>query len=179
MCGKVLTRPVLRIKTGNAFHTSVDMPKIRFVRCVSWTSPQELDRPWRLLYIFIIFIQLVRWQEWGILYSSGVSRIPPWTFNTDKLFGNATKKYVPFRKMTSSNRNIFRATGPPHKGQWRRALMFSSICAWTNGQANNRDAGYLRRHRAHYDLIVMVNVIRNGQEKYSYDYLYTLWPAAM
>ena len=31
--------------------------------------------------------------------------------------------------------------------------MFSLICAWTN--ANNRDAGDLRRHRAHYDVIVM------------------------
>ena len=26
-----------------------------------------------------------------------------------------------------------------HKGQWREALMFSLICAWTNGWANNRD----------------------------------------
>ena len=25
----------------------------------------------------------------------------------------------------------------PHKGQWRRALMFSLICAWTNGWAND------------------------------------------
>ena len=28
----------------------------------------------------------------------------------------------------------------PHKGQWRRALMSSLICAWTSGWANNRDA---------------------------------------
>ena len=43
----------------------------------------------------------------------------------------------------------------PHKGQWHGALMFSLICAWINGWANNRVAGYLRRHRAHYDVIVM------------------------
>ena len=43
----------------------------------------------------------------------------------------------------------------PHKGQWRRALMFSSICAWINGWVNNREAGYLRHHRAHYDVTVM------------------------
>ena len=43
----------------------------------------------------------------------------------------------------------------PHKGQWRGALMFSLICAWTNGWVNNRDAGDLRRYRAHYDVIVM------------------------
>ena len=48
----------------------------------------------------------------------------------------------------------------PHKGQWRGVLMFSLICACTNGWANNRDAGYLRRHRAHYDVTVM-NISNN------------------
>ena len=43
----------------------------------------------------------------------------------------------------------------PHKGQWRGALMFSLICAWINGWVNNREAGDLRRHRAHYDFTVM------------------------
>ena len=43
----------------------------------------------------------------------------------------------------------------PHKGQWHGALMFSLIWAWTNNWANNGDAGDLRRHRAHYDGIVM------------------------
>ena len=43
----------------------------------------------------------------------------------------------------------------PHKGQWRRALMFSLICAWINGRVNNREAGDLRCHHAHYDVISM------------------------
>ena len=43
----------------------------------------------------------------------------------------------------------------PHKGQWRGALMFSLICAWINAWVNNREAGDLRRHRAHYDVIIM------------------------
>ena len=43
----------------------------------------------------------------------------------------------------------------PHKGQWRRALMFSLICAWINGWENNREAGDLRRHRVLYDVTVM------------------------
>ena len=68
--------------------------------------------------------------------------------------------------MTSSNGNIFR--GPlcrelinrspvtsPHKGQWRGALMFSLICAWTNSWVNNRGTDDLRRHHAHYDVMVM------------------------
>ena len=37
-----------------------------------------------------------------------------------------------------------------NKGQWRGALVFSLICAWTNAWANNRDACDLRRNRAHY-----------------------------
>ena len=44
----------------------------------------------------------------------------------------------------------------PHKGQWRGALVFSLICAWTNGWANNRDAGDLTRHHVHYDVTVML-----------------------
>ena len=44
----------------------------------------------------------------------------------------------------------------PHKGQWHGALMFSLICARINGWVNNREAGDLRRHQAHCDVIVMV-----------------------
>ena len=40
----------------------------------------------------------------------------------------------------------------PHKGQWRGALVFSLNCAWINGWVNNRQAGDLRRHGAHYDV---------------------------
>ena len=69
--------------------------------------------------------------------------------------------------MTSSNGNIFRVTGlvrgihrspvnSPHKGQWRGVLMLSMICAWTNGWANNRDAGDLSLHRAHFDVTAMM-----------------------
>ena len=46
----------------------------------------------------------------------------------------------------------------PQKGQWRGALMFSLICVWINGWVNNRGTGNLRRHRAHYDVIVMITV---------------------
>ena len=43
----------------------------------------------------------------------------------------------------------------PHKGQWRGALMFPLICVWINDWVNNREAGDLRRYRAHSDVIVM------------------------
>ena len=45
-------------------------------------------------------------------------------------------------------------TESPHKGQWRRALIISLICVLTTGLANNRAAGYLIRHCAHYDVTV-------------------------
>ena len=72
--------------------------------------------------------------------------------------------------MTSSNGNIFRVTGhlcgnppppppPPHKGQWRGALMFSLICVWINDWVTNREAGDLRRYRAHYDVSVINFVV--------------------
>ena len=41
----------------------------------------------------------------------------------------------------------------PHKGHWRGALMFSLICARINDWVNNREAGDLRRHRGHYDVM--------------------------
>ena len=46
----------------------------------------------------------------------------------------------------------------PHKGQWRRALMFSLICVWINGWVNNHAADDLRGYRAHYDVTVMLSV---------------------
>ena len=49
----------------------------------------------------------------------------------------------------------------PHKGQWRGALTFSLICAWTNGRVDNRDAGDLRHHRAHYDDTVIFMLSRH------------------
>ena len=73
-----------------------------------------------------------------------------------------------FLIMTSPNGNTFRVSGPlcgeftgspsnsPHRGHWRGALMFSLICAWINSWVDNRKAGDLRRHRAHYYVIVMI-----------------------
>ena len=49
--------------------------------------------------------------------------------------------------------NLRSPVNSPHKGQWRGAFMFSLICA--NSWANNRDAGDLRRHHAHYDVVVI------------------------
>ena len=53
-----------------------------------------------------------------------------------------------------------------HKGQWSGALMFSLICVWINGSVCNRESGDLRRHRGHYDVIVMR---RQGTSNHGFD----------
>ena len=80
--------------------------------------------------------------------------------------------FVEYFMMTSSNGYICRVTDPlcgeipgprripPHKGQWRGALMVSLICAWINALVNNGEAGDLRRHLAHYDVILMCLILR-------------------
>ena len=76
--------------------------------------------------------------------------------------------------MTSSNGNIFRVTGHlygefagdlwiPRTKASNAELWWVFICAWINGRVNNREAGDLRRHRAHYDATVMLLRVRTVQ----------------
>ena len=102
----------------------------------------------------------VPWCMPGSLSSGGDENVPG-------ILGTCTTRNFTCLVRGPSNGNILSVTGhlcggihrslvnSPHKSQRRRALVFSLICAWTNGWVNNRDAGYLRRHRAHYDAIVM------------------------
>ena len=72
--------------------------------------------------------------------------------------------------MTSSNWNIFPRYWPyvrgihRHKGLWRGALMFSVKCVWIKSWINNREAGDLRRDRAHYDVMNRTSI--KTQHKY-------------
>ena len=64
-------------------------------------------------------------------------------------------KWKHFQRYWPIVRGIHRSpVNSPHKGQWRGGLMFSLICAWTNGWVNSLDAGNFRRHCAHYDVVV-------------------------
>ena len=75
-------------------------------------------------------------------------------------------------------RGIYRsAVNSPHKGQWRGALIFSLICAWTNGWINIRDAGDLRRNGAHHDVTVMiVYYVLVYDDEYLKKYASKTWP---
>ena len=69
---------------------------------------------------------------------------------------DAVIKWKQFPRYWPFVRGIHRSqVNSPHKGQWRGALMFSFICAWINSWVNNRKAGYLRRHRAYYDVTLI------------------------
>ena len=80
--------------------------------------------------------------------------------------------------MTSSNGNIFRVTGhlcgnSPGTGEFpaqrpvTRSFDFSLICAWINYWVNNREAGDLRRYRAHYDVTLMGTRDREQKQTWS------------
>ena len=51
--------------------------------------------------------------------------------------------------------------------QWRGALVFSLICVCINGWANNREAGVLICHCAHYDVTVMVATARHQKYRHT------------
>ena len=96
------------------------------------------------------------------------------SFTTDRRYGIvlycmpiASSTYTYLIMTTSSNGNIFRVTGPlcgEFTGQWwiprtntsdAELWRFLWSAPWINGWVNNGEAGDLRRHRAHYYVIVM------------------------
>ena len=83
--------------------------------------------------------------------ATGVQADGDSTHHDDVINWKHFPRYWPFM------RGIHRSpVNSQHKGQWRRALMFTLICTWINGWVNNREAGDLRRHQAHYDVTIMV-----------------------
>ena len=90
----------------------------------------------------------------GVKFSSLGSSFSSWNRNIschdDAIKEKHFPRYWPFV------RGIHRSSvNSPHKGQWRGALMFSLICVWISFWVNNREAGDLRRYRAHYVVIVI------------------------
>ena len=88
---------------------------------------------------------------------------PSYTIHDDVI------KWKHFPRNWPLMREIHRSpVNSPHKGQWRGVLMFSLICVWINDWVNNREAGDLRRYRAHYDVIVMRSM--RAYRNFSCDY---------
>ena len=93
----------------------------------------------------------------SVITAIGVKWTPLWTPLEKHYIHDDVMKWQHFPPYWPFLRGIHRSlVDSPQKGQWRGALVFSLICPWTNGSASNRDAGDLRRHRAHYDVNVMI-----------------------
>ena len=121
-----------------------------------------------VLFVWICFQYPEICNELNIWISRFISEHPRWRHHAngmETLFALQTLcEDVP---SGFPSQNIFRVTIPflgrihrspmdsLHKGQWRRALMFPLMCAWTISWGNNRDAGDLRRHRAHFDVTII------------------------
>ena len=102
---------------------------------------------------------MIEWQMWsdiwwpagrkchhGLYLQSGRTSYRTISWHDDVI------KWKHFPRYWSFVRGIHRSpVNSPHKGQWRGALMFSLMCACTNGWVNNREAGNLRCHHAHYE----------------------------
>ena len=97
-----------------------------------------------LPYKVIIICNLTHWT-----WDQTVATVQTFFCHDDVIKWKHFPRYWPFV------RGIHRSVNSPHKGQWRGALMFTLICARIIGWVNNREAGDLRRHRAHYDVTVM------------------------
>ena len=149
-------RPVTR-----SFDVFFDLRLYKRLRKQSWGWWFEtLSRPlWRHSDVFSQFA----WKWESLLFGAGVTGGIP---SITDLHGRRMCKLHGWSMMTSRNENIpallavcagnSPVTGEfPSQSQWRGALMFSLICVWTNGWANHRDAGDLRRHHIHYDVTVM------------------------
>ena len=96
-----------------------------------------------------------------------------WLCPWNSLYMYDVIKWKKFPRYWPFVRGIHRSpVNSPHNGQWRGALMFSLMCAWINGWVNNRENGNLRRHHAHYDVMVM-----DDEKRISWSSLSCLWVA--
>ena len=95
------------------------------------------------------------WKRWVIKFKaweSNYMHMEYWHVITQRQYEDVIK-WKHFPRCWPFVRGIHRwPLDSPHKGQWCRALVFSLICAWTNGSANNRDTGDLIRHHGHCDV---------------------------
>ena len=93
-----------------------------------------------------IWVTFAPWNHTKIKENTGLLSLPMKIVSShdDVVKWKHFPRYWPFV------RGIHRSpVNSPHKGQWRTALMFSLIRVWINGWVNSREAGDLRRYRAH------------------------------
>ena len=101
---------------------------------------------WRMRVIYWpIFISVVSQAMAGTIVAFHWCQ---WSYHDDVIKWKHYPRYWPFVRGIHGSRS-------PQKCQWRGALMYSLICVRINGWVNNREAGDLRRYRAHYDVTII------------------------
>ena len=129
-------------------------PKLRVTGLCARNSPRTGEFPaqmtsnaenFSISWRHLVFMVPLGWWYWG-LYETMYMHQPWWRHQMETFSALLTPLWGEFPRSPVTS---------PHKGQWRGALMFSLICTWINRFVNNREAGDLRFHRFHYDVIVM------------------------
>ena len=147
IASKTLTKPYSRLGWGGV---RLATPPSLFIGGFAFHSDKVLSCLWIYNYSILLAIPIS-----NVITNSYIIW---WTYLlciTDPLCGISTALAVGWPHMSPEIRK--KTLVIIHdKGQWRGYSTFSLICAWTNGWANTRDAGDLRRHCAHYDFTVMI-----------------------
>ena len=122
---------------------------------IDWTLRNMTRRYWELIVFAGLFVCTWPWPPtcpWlgdGTLWWQSIRYCSP-TAHEDVIKWKHFLHYWPFVRGIHQS-----PVDSPHKGQWHGALVFSLTSTWTNGLANTQDTGDSKHHRAHYDVIVM------------------------
>ena len=140
----------------NSYSDVATATKIRF----HFQFPRSPDAPFAGRIIIIIIGWLFNWKlcKFSCRIISNIANYLKYNYfwDGDGIDHDDVIKWKYFPRYWPFVRGIHRSpVNSTHKGQWRGALMFSLICVWLKGWVNNREAGDLRRYRAHYDVTVM------------------------
>ena len=150
---------LLRCLYFYGFTVCIYSPIPNLQRRYSWAACQV--RAWRSNYIPHETVNTITypWRDQSIYFEKGHQAIRQqqlWNvWEHDDVI-----KWKHFPRYSSFVRGNHRSSvDSPHKGHRCGALMFSLIWARINGWTNNRDAGEFRRHRTHYDVTVMMDIL--------------------
>ena len=131
---------------------------VKFVWCAEWKQNQQQHIGVRIVFNVLVGL-------WKTILNATHSRPHPGACTEG---ADSSGKW---HHLTSSNENSFRVTGPlwgeftdpgefPEQRPVTRSFdVFFGLCL-NNGWVNNREAGDLRRHGAHYDVIVLTSLGR-------------------
>ena len=116
-------------RISNIVATPICLPLDSEENSIVWKA---LTTPAHHFYYIQCKRDIDRLTRWFLGYMAVILKLSWWRHQKE-IF----PRYRPFVRESIRHRWI-----PFTKGKWRGALVFSLIWAWTNGSANNRDAGW-------------------------------------